>query len=54
MFCMQNSCIPSILIDPESMGFSTIEMYQKPVAFGSFIIYNIYQDMPQVHTLLAG
>ena len=40
MFCIQNSCIPSILIDPESTGFSTIERYQKQVAFGSLDICN--------------
>ena len=50
---IENSCIPSILIDPESTGFSTIEKYQKPVVFGSINIY--FTEMhSQVLTLLAG
>ena len=30
LFLLAKHCIPSILIDPESMGFSTIDKYQKP------------------------
>ena len=56
--CMQNSCIPSILIDPESMGFPTIERYQRPVAFGSLDICNNSNYNAGMHyqvlTLLAG
>ena len=41
------SCIPSILIDPERMGFSTNERYQKPVAFGSINLYNNTEIHPR-------
>ena len=50
---LAKSCIPSILIDPESMEFSTIERYQIS-EFGSIIIYMIYQDIPQGLMLLVG
>ena len=51
---IENSCIPSILIDPESTGFSTIERHQKPVAFGTVNICNYTEMHSQVLTLLAG
>ena len=38
---LAKSCIPSILIDSESMEFSTIERYQIS-EFGSIIICMIY------------
>ena len=44
-FLLPKHCIPSILIDPESTGFSTIDKYQKPHVFGSKVIYNIYKDL---------
>ena len=51
---IENSCIPSILIDPESTGFSTIERYHKPVAFGTVNDCNYTGMHSQVLTLLAG
>ena len=38
---------------PISQQGSQPSQYQTLFAFGSFIIYNIYQDAPQVLMLLA-
>ena len=54
VFVCKNSCIPFILIDPESTGFSTIERYQKPVVSGTVNICNYTEMHSQVLTLLAG
>ena len=49
LFCLQNHCNPSILIDLRARVFSTIDKYQKPhVLVAKLFTIFIYKDLLRV------